>query len=72
MTTTNGRALRAGPSLDAPVWRRRHLALFYGVAGVTIHRWEQDRKLPPRDVMLGGKRYGWRPETIRAATQSAT
>lgn len=38
----------------------------YGISSPTRWRWERDRKLPPRDVNIGGK-TGWRPETIEAA-----
>lgn len=39
----------------------------YGVSAPTLWRWEKDGKLPPRDVFVGGKPVGWRPETLDAA-----
>ena len=37
-----------------------------GISAPTRWRWERDKKLPPRDVFIGG-RSGWRPETIESA-----
>jgi predicted DNA-binding transcriptional regulator AlpA len=39
----------------------------YGINSVTRWRWERDRKLPARDVFVGGVAVGWRPATIEAA-----
>lgn len=39
----------------------------YGINVVTRWRWERQGKLPPRDVFVGGKAVGWRPETLDAA-----
>lgn len=39
----------------------------YGITHVTRWRWERDKKLPPRDVFIGGKAVGWRPDTLDAA-----
>lgn len=37
-----------------------------GVSAMTRWRWERDRKLPARDVHIGG-RSGWRVETFEKA-----
>ena len=39
----------------------------YGISNPTRWRWERDGKLPPRDVKVGGRFVGWRPETLDAA-----
>jgi hypothetical protein len=39
----------------------------YGVSAPTLWRWERDGKLPSRDVFIGGRAVGWRPETIEVA-----
>jgi predicted DNA-binding transcriptional regulator AlpA len=39
----------------------------YGISAVTRWRWEKDGKLPARDVYIGGRAVGWRPETLEAA-----
>ena len=33
----------------------------------TLWRWERDGKLPDRDVFVGGRAVGWKPETIEFA-----
>ena len=38
-----------------------------GVSAPTRWRMERDGRLPPRDVYIGGKPVGWRPETLEAA-----
>lgn len=38
-----------------------------GVSTPTRWRMERDGRLPPRDVYIGGKAVGWRPETLEAA-----
>lgn len=43
-----------------------------GIAPVTRWRMERDGRLPPRDVFIGGKAVGWRPETLAAAEAQAT
>jgi predicted DNA-binding transcriptional regulator AlpA len=35
----------------------------YGISDITRWRWERAKKLPPRDVHVGG-RSGWRPDTL--------
>lgn len=39
----------------------------YGIDACTRWRWEQDKKLPPRDAFVGGEAVGWKPETLDAA-----
>lgn len=39
----------------------------YGISPPTRWRWEKDRKLPPRDVFVGGVAVGWKPSTIDIA-----
>lgn len=39
----------------------------YGISSVTRYRWERSGRLPPRDVIVGGKRVGWNPATLDAA-----
>ena len=45
----------------------RGLEVRYGISLSTRWRWEKDRLLPPRDVFIGGKAVGWKPETLDAA-----
>jgi predicted DNA-binding transcriptional regulator AlpA len=40
----------------------------YGISAPTLWRWEKLKRLPPRDVNIGGK-TGWRPATLAAAEQ---
>jgi predicted DNA-binding transcriptional regulator AlpA len=35
----------------------------YGISDITRWRWEKQKKLPPRDMFIGG-RTGWKPETL--------
>ncbi|MHB8816248.1 MAG: helix-turn-helix transcriptional regulator [Steroidobacteraceae bacterium] len=42
----------------------RGLEIRYGISLSTRWRWERDGLLPARDVYIGGKAVGWRPETI--------
>jgi len=56
--------LRAGGSRC--IWPRG-LRDRYGVSGPTLWRWERAGKLPKRDVFVGGRPVGWRPETIERA-----
>jgi predicted DNA-binding transcriptional regulator AlpA len=39
----------------------------YDISSPTRWRWEKERRLPPRDVFVGGRPVGWRPETLDAA-----
>ncbi len=39
----------------------------YGISGPTLWRWERSGKLPARDVFVGGRAIGWRPQTIERA-----
>jgi predicted DNA-binding transcriptional regulator AlpA len=39
----------------------------YGWSLATRWRAERDRRVPPRDVFIGGRAVGWKPETIAAA-----
>lgn len=41
--------------------------LMFDISPATRWRWERIRKLPPRDVFVGGKAIGWKPETLEAA-----
>ena len=48
------------------IWPRGLLER-YGVSAPTLWRWERTGKLPERDVYIGGRAVGWRPETIERA-----
>lgn len=50
-----------------PVMWPRDLRVRYGISITTLWRWERSKKLPPRDVYIGGVPEGWRAETIEAA-----
>jgi hypothetical protein len=39
----------------------------YGISAVTRYRWERAGRLPARDVIVGGKPVGWKPETLERA-----
>ena len=39
----------------------------YDISAPTRWRWEKQGLLPARDVFVGGKAVGWRPETLDAA-----
>jgi predicted DNA-binding transcriptional regulator AlpA len=43
----------------------------FGISEVTRWRWERDGLLPARDVFVGGKAVGWRPETLEAAARNS-
>jgi predicted DNA-binding transcriptional regulator AlpA len=43
----------------------------YGISAPTRWRWEKLGLLPARDVFVGGKAVGWRPETLEAAERQA-
>ena len=48
------------------IWPRG-LELRYGSSAPTRWRWERQGLLPPRDVYIGGRAVGWRPETLETA-----
>ena len=39
----------------------------YDISAPTRWRWERQGLLPPRDVYIGGRAVGWRPETLEVA-----
>jgi hypothetical protein len=39
----------------------------YDISAPTRWRWEKCGLLPPRDVFVGGRPIGWKPETLDAA-----
>jgi hypothetical protein len=41
--------------------------LRYDISPPTRGRWEKLGLLPARDVFVGGKAVGWKPETLNAA-----
>ncbi len=43
-----------------------------GYSSVTVWRMERDGRLPARDVFVGGKAVGWRPETLESAERGDT
>jgi predicted DNA-binding transcriptional regulator AlpA len=45
----------------------RGLEARLGISAPTRWRMERDRRLPPRDVYVGGTAVGWRPATLDAA-----
>jgi predicted DNA-binding transcriptional regulator AlpA len=47
------------------------IELRYDVSAPTRWRWEKLGLLPPRDVFIGGKAVGWKPETLDAADRKA-
>lgn len=40
---------------------------YFGISGPTRWRWERIGLLPARDVYIGEKAIGWKPETIERA-----
>jgi predicted DNA-binding transcriptional regulator AlpA len=50
----------------ACVWPRG-VELRYDISAPTRWRWEKLGMLPPRDVFVGGKAVGWKPETLACA-----
>ena len=50
----------------AVLWPRDVQALF-GVAAETRWRWEQEGRLPARDVFMRGEAVAWHRATIEAA-----
>jgi predicted DNA-binding transcriptional regulator AlpA len=57
------RACLGGTGVITP----RGMEARYGWSPPTRWRAERDGRLPPRDVFIGGKAVGWRPETIERA-----
>jgi predicted DNA-binding transcriptional regulator AlpA len=45
----------------------RGLEARYGWSPPTRWRAERDRRVPARDVFIGGRAVGWKPSTIEAA-----
>ena len=39
----------------------------YDISRPTRWKWEKAGRLPPRDVFIGGRAIGWKPETIESA-----
>jgi predicted DNA-binding transcriptional regulator AlpA len=39
----------------------------FGISAPTRWRWEKDKKLPARDVFVGGVAVGWKPSTLETA-----
>lgn len=62
-TRKPGRYRSAG---TACVWPRG-VEQRYGISTPTRWRWERQGLLPPRDVYIGGRAVGWRPETLETA-----
>ena len=56
----------------AAVLRPRDVEEYYGVSLPTRWRWERLGLLPPRDVFLAGRPYGWKRETIERAAAGLT
>jgi hypothetical protein len=50
----------------ACVWPRG-VELRYDISAPTRWRWERLGLLPARDVFVGGKPVGWKPETLDTA-----
>jgi predicted DNA-binding transcriptional regulator AlpA len=50
----------------ACLWPRA-VEAYFGISSPTRWRWERLGLLPPRDVFVGGRPVGWRPETIERA-----
>lgn len=63
---TSTRTKNTRTSGTACVWPSG-VQLRYGISAPTRWRWERAGMLPPRDVFIGGKPKGWRPETLEAA-----
>jgi len=63
-----GVSKRARTAGSGCIWPRG-LRDRYGISGPTLWRWERAGKLPRRDVHIGGRAVGWRPDTIERAEQ---
>jgi hypothetical protein len=57
---------RARSGGTAVVWPRG-IEERYGISTPTRWRWEKAGLLPPRDVFIGGRAVGWKPQTLEAA-----
>jgi predicted DNA-binding transcriptional regulator AlpA len=51
---------------DVKVLRPSACERRYGVSAPTRWRWEKSGRLPPRDVQVGGKPWGWYESTLIA------
>ena len=50
----------------------RGLETRYGISLSTRWRWERAGRLPARDVFVGGRAIGWRPETLDMSERGET
>jgi hypothetical protein len=71
MATEQKSSKRVRPTVGTNVIWPHGLQLRYGVSGMMIWKWQKDGKLPARDVFVGGRAFGWKPETIERAEQGA-
>jgi hypothetical protein len=65
-TAYAGREKRSRSVGTACIWPSG-VQLRYDISAPTRWRWEKVGLLPRRDVFVGGKPVGWRPETLEAA-----
>jgi hypothetical protein len=55
------------PKNGARIYWPKDLEVRYSISSVTRWTWERQKKLPPRDVHVGGKPVAWYIETIENA-----